>query len=127
MQSATANMDRIRSTIVTGLQDHPREADTDTFYAAAESLVKSFEQASGVSIEDEGVYVTKVNVGLLTKDPEDNVSIAYSRRHSGLFPFPHDHCTVEFCWEATIDGKRQTVCIEIEYPCNVDWPIIGRL
>ena len=48
-------------------------------------------------------------------DGEDDVVIGYSKKHTGpFFPFPHDHCTIVLCGEDS--------CIEIEYPCDVDWP-----
>jgi hypothetical protein len=122
-----SNMERIRSTIALGLAGHRRKREVAKFHEAAMSLVKSFEQSTKLKIEAAGVHVVGVDLRLASKDPQDNVSVAYNRRHTGLFPFPHDHCTVELCWEATIDGKTVEVCLEIEYPCNVDWPIIGRL
>ena len=121
------NMERIKTIIASGLEGHQREGDIAKFYEAAESLVKSFEQSTKLAVEDEGVYVNKVELELSSGEPENNVSIAYSRRHVGLFPFPHDHCTVKLCWEAEVNGKRVIMCIEIEYPCNIDWPVIGRL
>ena len=123
------NMDRVQSILSTGLQGHQREAGIDRFQSVAESLVKSFEQSTRLSIDDEGVDINKVKLDISSPDePENNVSIAYSRRHTGLFPFPHDHCVLELCWETTTpEGETVEMCIEIEYPCNVDWPIIGRL
>lgn len=128
-EKESSNRQRIRSVLATGLKDHPREADIDKFYEVADSLVESFEQSTKLSIEDEGVDVAGVKLEISPtgpeQDPEGNVSVAYSRRHSGLFPFPHDHCTVEFCWDTTQNGRTVTVCVEIEYPCNIDWPILG--
>jgi hypothetical protein len=122
-----SNTERIRSTIASGLAGHRRQREIAKFHEAAKSLVKSFEQATKLKIEAAGVHVVGVDLRLASKDPQDNVSVAYKRRHTGLFPFPHDHCTFELCWESTIEGETVEICVEIEYPCNVDWPIIGRL
>lgn len=121
------NRDLIRSTIASGLRGHKREADIEKFYEAADSLVRSFEESTKLSIADDGVLVTKVSLDISSKDPAGTAGVAYNRRHSGLFPFPHDHCTVELCWDVIIEGERMRMCIEIEYPCNIDWPIIGQL
>jgi len=120
------------SVLATGLKDHPREAKIDLFYGVADALVQSIEQQTKLSIEDEGVDVAGVKLVILPKDPEKdpegegNANIVYSR-HSGIFPFPHDHCIVKGSWEVTQDGETFEVEVELELPCNIDWPIIGRL
>ena len=124
----TGNMDQIKSTIAAGLKGHRREANLGKFYEIAQSLVKSFEQSTKLSIEDDRVSVNKIGLEISSKlGPDGNVGIAYNRRHKGWFPFEHDHCKVEICWETEVNGEIVEVCIEVEYPCNVDWPFIGRL
>lgn len=123
------NMDRIKSIIASGLQGHELERNIDKFYAVGESLVKSFEQATDLNIEDEGVYVNEVNLALSSRgqDPDRDVSIVYQKRHAGLFPFPHDHRTWRGCWKVEEDGEMVEYCIEIEYPVNIEWPVVGIL
>lgn len=121
------NLERIKSAITSGLKGHVAKAQIEKYYKAAASLVKIFEQSSKLGIEDKGVLVTKFNLGVSSEDPDRNVGVSFNRRHRGLFPFAHDHCTVTVCFDWVIDGKAVEICVEIEYPCNVDWPIIGRL
>lgn len=121
------NAERIRTVLEAGLGSHGIEAGAERYHEAVEALGRGFEQMTKLSLEAEGVHLARFEFELAGKDPDDSVSIAYRRRHSGLFPFPHDHCTVTICVDTVIDGKPVRVCIEVEYPCNIDWPIIGRL
>lgn len=62
----------------------------------------------------EGYRLAGFDMAVAGETHKDDIWIAYSKKHKGLFPFPHDHCYTSICSE--------THCLEIEYPCNVDWP-----
>jgi hypothetical protein len=132
------NRERIRSTIASGLSGHPREANIERFYEAADGLVNAIEQAAKLSIDADDVDVSKVALqiarvgpgaeGKPERNPDDDVKVVYQKRHTdGWFPFPHEHCYVKICFDWVIDGESVEICIELELPCKVDWPIIGRL
>ena len=132
------NRERIRSTIASALSGHPREASIERFYEAADGLVKAIEQSTKLSIDDDDVDVAKVALRIERVGPgpdgqpdrshEDDVKVVYQKRHTdGWFPFPHEHCYVNICFDWVVDGEEVEVCIELELPCKVDWPIIGRL
>jgi|SRR5215203_1999372 len=131
-EKESSNRQTIRSVLATGLKDHPREDYyIEKFYEVADSFIESFEQSTKLSIEDERVDVAGVKLEISAtgpeQDPEDTVSIVY-KRHAGFFPFTHDHCKKNICWETT-NSKGQTVevCAEFDLPCNIDWPLLGVL
>ena len=119
------NRERIRLTLETGLRGTPQAADLDRYQRGVDAIIRMFEDASKLSIDDEGVGVDQISLDVATPDhPDGSVNVVY-KKHTGWFPFPHDHCTVTVCFKWVIDGKVETVCLEIEYPCDVDWPLIS--
>lgn len=85
----------------------------------AETVMKDIEQSFYARKLDkvltkDGFNLTGFNTTIETGKGEAGVSVAYSKRHKGIFPFPHDHCYITIC--------NETHCLEIEYPCNIEWP-----
>ena len=123
------NMDRIELAIATGLQIDEREADVERYLRVAKALVKTIEDAAKLKIEDEGVQVAEFRLVIPDREQDSKENgrgthIAFSKEHSGLFPFPHNHKTVTITWTGA-DGEEYS--LEIEYPVDIEWPIIGEL
>jgi len=123
------NIDRIKLVITSGLQADEREADVEKHFRVVKALVKTIEDAAKFSIEDEGVEVSEFRLVIPDREQGSNANgrdtkIAFSKRHTGLFPFPHGHKTVTVTWVGA-DGEEYSV--EIEYPVEIEWPIIGEL
>jgi hypothetical protein len=123
------NMDRIKLVIASGLQGDEREADIERHFRVAKALVKTIEDAAKLSIEDEGVQLAEFRLVIPDREQElqengRDTHIAFNKRHSGFFPFPHNHKKVTITWTGA-DGNEYS--LEIEYPVNIEWPIIGEL
>lgn len=117
--------DRMRAAIAIGLAGHDREKDVEKFTLQAEGLVAAVLQGTKLKADDDRVRILGVSVDTPDRDGKEGASVAVGRRHRGTwFPFDHDHCVVTICWT---NAEGDYVCAEIEYPCDVDWPILGRL
>jgi hypothetical protein len=123
------NMDRIKSVIASGLQSDEAEANIERHFRIVKALVKTFEDASRISVEDKGVRIVGFRLVIPGGQREHqeagrDTHIAFSKRHTGLFPFPHNHKTITITWTGA-DGNEYS--LEIEYPVDIEWPIIGEL